>query len=129
MIEVHGRLAGEARLACVRCLEAADVSLNSQFRLTFTREIPGQAAEDPPENRELRAEEMGLVLYEGDDIDLHDAIHEQVVMAMPMQPLCRPDCRGLCARCGANLNTASCRCVNDEVDPRLAVLKSLKLDS
>ena len=68
-------------------------------------------------------------VFEGDVIDFRDAVQEQVIMAIPMQPLCREDCRGLCPGCGANLNLEKCRCRPDDVDPRLAILKKLKLDS
>ena len=75
------------------------------------------------------AEELGVVLFEGDQIDFRAIIQEQVILAIPMQPICRQDCRGLCARCGANLNDGPCDCRGDDVDPRLAILKTLKFDS
>lgn len=129
LVEVEGRLAGMVAMACVRCLTPTHRPLESSFRLAFTRTIPGEATEEPPQDRELRAEELGLILFEGEDIDLRDAIQDQVILAIPMQPVCRQDCRGLCPRCGADLNEGPCGCSRDEVDPRLAILKTLKLDS
>ena len=129
MFQVEGRITGKAIMACSRCLAAVECPLRNTFRLTFARSIPGEATDSPLEFHELQAEELGVVLFDGDQIDFRDIIQEQVILAIPMQPLCREDCRGLCARCGANLNDDSCDCHGDDVDPRLAILKTLKLDS
>ena len=129
MFQVDGHIRGTASLICGRCLAPVDTPLNSTFRLSFARTIPGDDTEASSETRELQAEELGVVLFEGDDIDFRDVIQEQVIMAIPMQPLCRTECRGLCARCGANLNDGPCDCSQNDVDPRLAILKTLKFDS
>jgi len=129
MFQVEGHIKGTAALTCSRCLALADTSLNTTFRLSFTRTIPGNDTDGPSKPRELQAEELGVVLFEGDTIDFRDVLQEQVILAIPMQPLCRADCRGLCARCGSNLNDGSCDCTGEDVDPRLAILKTLKFDS
>jgi uncharacterized protein len=128
MFQVEGHLIGPVTLACSRCLAPVPWPLKADFRLTFTRSLPGDGMEASPESRELEAEELGVVLFEGDEIDFKDVIQEQVIMALPMQPLCKDECRGLCPQCGANLNDGSCRCSGKDIDPRLAVLKNLKLD-
>jgi uncharacterized protein len=115
-------------MACSRCLATVELPLESTFNLTFARSVPGSGEMALAESRELEAEEMGIVLFAGDEIDFREVVQEQVILAVPMQVLCREDCRGLCAGCGANLNTGACRCARDEVDPRLAVLKTLKRD-
>ena len=94
MVQVAGRIDGSAVLACSRCLAPVQWPLNAAFNLTFTRCLPGDDQDAPPESRELEAEELGVVLFEGDAIDFRDVIQEQVIMALPMQPLCREDCRG-----------------------------------
>ncbi len=127
MFRVDGKLRTEVGLTCSRCLAAFVDTLASHFRVTYTRQLP--EIDDPfSEARELTAEEMGLVPFEGESIDLQTTLQEQVILALPMQPLCRSDCRGLCARCGANLNQGGCDCTAESVDPRLAVLKQLKLN-
>ena len=126
LLNVEGRVDGTAVTTCSRCLAEVELGLKTHFRLTFARAGPGGEDKALPENRELKAEEMGLVRFEGDEIDFRDVIQEQVIMALPMQVRCREDCRGLCAGCGANLNTEVCRCSNDDIDPRLAILKTLK---
>ena len=125
LFRVAGRVTGVVRTVCSRCLAPVELPLETDFRLTFARSAPEDDGE-LPENRELKAEEMGLVLFTGDEVDFRDVIQEQVIMALPMQVLCCEDCRGLCPGCGANLNTEACRCSRDDVDPRLAILKKLK---
>ena len=100
--QVEGRITGKVViLACSRCLAATECPLRNTFRLTFARRIPGDAADLPPEDRELQAEELGVVLFEGDQIDFRDIIQEQVILAIPMQPICRQDCRGTVRWSGA----------------------------
>lgn len=129
MFQVEGHIRGTASLTCSRCLVPADTPLSTTFRLSFTRTISGNDMDDPSETHELQAEELGVVLFEGDTIEFRDVLQEQVIMAIPMQPLCRADCQGLCARCGTNLNDGPCDCTGEDVDPRLAILKTLKFDS
>jgi len=58
-------------------------------------------------------------------LDLTEVIRQDLLLAIPMSPLCRPDCQGLCPNCGANLNEGPCGCQREEGDPRLAVLRDL----
>jgi uncharacterized protein len=78
--------------------------------------------------QELEDEENDdILLLEGTELDLDDVVTTAFVLAMDTKNLCSDDCKGLCAKCGANLNEGSCRC-KPELDPRLAVLSQL-LDS
>ena len=86
--KVEGRVTGAVRTVCSRCLAPVELPVESTFRLTFARSAPGEDGE-PPENRELEAEEMGLVPFEGDAIDFRDVIQEQVIMTLPRE-LSRP---------------------------------------
>ncbi|MGD8243283.1 MAG: DUF177 domain-containing protein [Desulfobacterales bacterium] len=126
MVRVEGKLRTEAGLTCSRCLADFTAALTSHFHVNYTRELPG--GEDAlHEARELNAEEMGLVPFEGEEIDFRDMLQEQIILAIPMQPLCRADCQGLCSHCGTDLNRETCSCRAETVDPRLAALKKLKL--
>ncbi len=126
MYRVEGKLRTEAGLTCSRCLKDFATVLSSHFHVTYTREFPG-GEEASSEARELNAEEMGLVAFDGEEIDFKDMLQEQIILAIPMQPLCRNDCQGLCSQCGTDLNRGACNCRAATVDPRLAVLKKLKL--
>jgi uncharacterized protein len=78
--------------------------------------------------RELSKAEMGLSFYQGAEIDLTPLIREQILLSLPLRPLCTEECRGLCAGCGVNLNKEACRCVPPQVDERSALFRSLRLN-
>lgn len=126
MVVVTGDIHIRVRLTCSRCLEEFETTLSDGFSVSFTQHIPeGTAGRN---EIALQAEDLGLIAYKGDLIDLHDAVEEQVVMLFSIHPVCAPTCKGLCRSCGENLNKGGCSCKqNGGIDPRLAVLKSLKL--
>src|SRR3989344_4322101 len=65
-------------------------------------------------------------LYEGDDFNLGGIIREQVILALPLQTLCKKNCKGLCQRCGKDLNEGPCDCKQEQADPRWRPLKAFK---
>lgn len=69
--------------------------------------------------------ESGLLVPENGKLDLTPLIREEMLLAMPISPVCRPDCKGLCPVCGENLNINPCDHGHEEPDPRLSSLKSL----
>ena len=71
------------------------------------------------------APEGAYVVGENGFIDLAPLVHELAWLSVPMQPLCKPDCQGLCMECGHNLNLGDCGCEEENIDPRLSVLKQL----
>ncbi len=66
-----------------------------------------------------------VILYENDELNLEEYIWSQVVSSLPMKTLCSNDCKGLCPTCGVDLNTQSCDCMGNTIDPRLEKLKEL----
>jgi uncharacterized protein len=66
--------------------------------------------------------------YEGKEIDLKSAVREQILLQIPGSPLCREDCRGLCAKCGKDLNEGDCGCDQTVMDPRWVALKGIQLE-
>jgi len=128
MIEAEGRLETAVRLPCRRCIASFDQPVKRRFRSYFTREMPEFDNDEGEEGAELSADDIGLTLFKGDAIDLTDALQEQVVLALPDWALCGEDCRGLCPKCGANLNTETCGCDAEVADDRFAVLKNLKIE-
>jgi uncharacterized protein len=73
---------------------------------------------------ELTANDLEVVWYEDFVVPFDPLVEEQLLLELPMKPLCRPDCLGLCPRCGTDRNSDPCDC-RDEADERLAKLKSL----
>lgn len=126
-IRVQGSIASMIRQSCVRCLEDFDHRLKSGFTLNFSKEIPKDVHQKNTEGIELTAQQIGIVFYEGDEIDFTHAIEEQVVLTIPYKPLCRQKCRGLCSQCGQDLNKSECQCSPRESNGPFAALKELKL--
>jgi uncharacterized protein len=120
------RLVGEVRteleLPCSRCLEPFRLPVNQSFDLRFhpQSEASGEA------ETEVAEEDLETSFYRDEQIDLNELLREQFYLALPMKPLCREDCRGLCPQCGTNLNTDTCDCAPVWEDPRLAALKQFK---
>jgi uncharacterized protein len=94
---------------------AADVDL-------FFLPASASAAEG---DRETGEADFGVAYFSDDTIDLGDVMREQFYLAVPMKPLCREDCKGLCAVCGINKNRETCACQVEWTDPRLEPLKRL----
>ena len=127
IVEIEGRFDTDVRLTCSRCLKQFETTLGADFAITYSRDRPETATEDGGEGIEISAEQAGLILYSGREIDLQEALQEQVVMSMPVQPICAEACRGLCSRCGTDLNTGNCDCRNEPNNIQFATLKNLKL--
>ena len=116
-----GTVTGELELACSRCLEPYRLPVQAPFDIRY---LPVAEASTEVEG-EVGDEDLETSYYRNDEIDLNELIREQFYLALPMKPLCREECRGLCAQCGTNLNTGTCDCSPVWEDPRLAALKDL----
>jgi uncharacterized protein len=126
LIQVRATVQTRVRIVCSRCAESYDTALHRQFSLSYSRKIPQDLHPDDKEGIELTAQQIGLILYQGEEIDLRDALAEQVVLALPHKPLCRRDCKGLCQTCGADLNRQACQCKPDSSGGPFEVLKGVK---
>jgi uncharacterized protein len=122
-IRINGRLQVRMTSECDRCLEPAAFEIDAPFDLFYrpAEEVQGE------EEVEIDAGETEIAFYEGDGIELKDVLREYVLLAMPMQRLCREVCRGICPVCGRNRNLAPCGCEVKPVDDRWAVLKKLQV--
>jgi uncharacterized protein len=116
-----GAVETELELVCSRCLEAYARPVRAPFDLRY---LP-QSANTGEGEREVEEDDLTTAYYRDETIDLGDLVREQLYLALPMKPLCREDCRGLCAECGANLNLTTCGCARRWEDPRLAALRAL----
>ncbi len=121
-IYINGNLSLLLDICCGRCLEEVIIPADGDFSYTLVPAIP-----EIKEELELRAEELEISYYQGDFIDLTPIICEQIILQIPIKPLCSEECKGLCPQCGTNRNVASCNCHSDYIDPRLAVLKNIKI--
>lgn len=122
-VNLKGRIRAEVELACDRCLTGVTAPLEVEFEESF---VPSAAEAREGEERELGRDDLRVSAYEGDAVDVDELVREQVLLALPTRFVCREDCKGLCATCGADLNSESCDCPQGEVDPRWAALGKLK---
>jgi uncharacterized protein len=127
LYEVEGHFETRIRINCSRCLKDFETPLASDFALTYAREVQGMMDVLDEKEIELKLEEVGLLYFRGEEINLQQGIQEQIVMAFPVQPLCAKDCRGLCPQCGSDLNQEDCECEQNSKENKFAVLKNLKL--
>lgn len=128
MFHVTGRLETVVAVACSRCLATIDIPLTEDFFVVYTKEIPDVETVGEEDEVELTAEDMGVILFSGDEIDFREMIQEQLLLALPYRPLCGTACKGLCPQCGADLNNETCGCPQEAGDRRFAALKNLKLE-
>lgn len=119
---VRGDLKTTVEVACARCLKPFLLPVSVRVEV----EYHPKAREPQEEEVELKEEEIDVYLYARNRLDLGDAFRDQILLAMPMKPLCAGDCKGLCPRCGANLNQRLCACREEGADPRLQILRTLK---
>lgn len=121
-IFIKGKLSVLLDISCSRCLEDIVLTVGGDFAYTL---VPAKT--ETREDLELKAEELEISCYTEDFIDLTPIICEQIILQIPIKALCKDECKGLCPRCGKNLNAASCNCDAEFVDARMAVLKNFKL--
>lgn len=122
-VRVGGRVESRVKLACSRCLKEYVTDIVSPFTIFFT---PAKGVRQD-EEVELAEEDLVSASYEGAEIDLSPEIAEQVAMEIPLKPLCKEECRGLCTNCGADLNVADCGCDRGVVNVKLSALKNFKV--
>lgn len=125
-VMLDGRLQTGVRFVCDRCLTTYDLPVDVGMRLileyveesTLPLQETGGAAPGP--------ETPDTVMLEEPAVDLGDILRQQIFLSLPLKHLCRQDCRGLCPRCGADLNVQTCNCLDQDDSSPFAVLKKLK---
>ncbi|WP_027090927.1 YceD family protein [Cohnella thermotolerans] len=115
-IDVTGTIACKLQLRCSRCLDPVGEELNIPFRETFR--VVSKETSDLDDR-----EEDDFVPVHGERLELRPYVEEELLLHLPLAPLCREDCKGLCPECGENRNERECGCSNEKIDPRLASLK------
>jgi uncharacterized protein len=81
---------------------------------------------DEDDEIELTDKDTRTAFFTGKQLAIGDILHEQVLLALPMKPLCTVDCKGLCPTCGTNLNLKSCNCPKENFNPNLEALLEIK---
>ena len=120
---MDARVAFAGELECSRCLAAYPFALDEPFSLILYPRS-GSAAEE----RELDRGDLDVSYYDTDVVPIAPIAEERVQLAIPMKPLCREECLGLCPHCGEDLNSGACDCRVEAIDPRWQALRELPRD-
>jgi uncharacterized protein len=118
-IRIRGHLRTRLEAPCDRCLQPVEIPIERDFDLLY-RPMRSIARE---EEIEISADELNVGFYSGEGIPLADVVTEQVILSVPMKVICRPECRGLCPRCGVDRNRETCQCPPPDADSPFASLK------
>ncbi|WP_446899480.1 YceD family protein [Clostridium sp. LBM24168] len=110
---LDGKVNTVLELICSRCLSKFAYTVNINIKDQFTdRRIINEGDED-------------ITFIDNNCIDITEVLENDIILILPIKRLCREDCKGLCHKCGANLNIAACNCHKDEIDPRWEELKNI----
>ncbi len=120
-VVVKGNLRADIKLQCSRCLKefCSELSVPVDVVYHSVEELKGE------DKHEVRVEELNTDFYSGEEMDLLALMEEQLVLNLPMKPLCAELCKGICPKCGTDLNVNECSCNIKEIDSRFDVLKKL----
>lgn len=112
IIALNCSLESRIEFSCSRCLE--------QFQRNFTFNISEQLSKHNCENKD-----EDIIFIDSDIFDITEILVNNIIVNLPLERLCHEDCKGLCQQCGNNLNLSTCKCKEDDVDPRLEKLKGI----
>jgi uncharacterized protein len=120
-VVVKGVLRADVELQCSRCLKDFESMISVPVDVVYhpVEELRGE------DKHEIKSEELDMGFYSGEELDLSDLMREQITLNLPMKPLCNDLCKGICVKCGMDLNTGNCSCNKEDIDPRLETLKKL----
>jgi uncharacterized protein len=104
-VRLEGSVGCSLSLICGRCLDAFPFRIETFLDVGLIKKAPV-----PETELELAEEDLEVYYYEDDDVDINPLVYEEILLNMPIKPLCREDCRGLCAVCGKNNNIEECHC-------------------
>lgn len=116
-VVVEGSISLCLKLFCDRCLAGVDYPLETSFKRKFEIDSDGTAC--------LTDDEEKVSYIDDYELDIDGLVAEEVMIGFPMKVLCSDDCRGICTKCGANLNKGECGCDRTELDPRMSIIKDL----
>ncbi len=124
-VNVDGHVSCALGLECSRCLKHFELLVEDGLKAVFMgRPVGGQTGNEV----EINDGDIDVQFYDGEELDIYGPLHDLLVLAVPMRPLCREGCEGLCPVCGKDLNSGNCGCPQTVEDPRFSALKQLKFD-
>ncbi|HEX16499.1 MAG TPA: DUF177 domain-containing protein [Deltaproteobacteria bacterium] len=122
-LSVKGSFRCSVFIYCARCLKEFEMPISEEFEGLYLT-----LKEAPREDEvELSPDDMEIGFLREEAVEVEEILKERIWLSIPMKPLCKEDCKGLCPTCGKDLNEGECDCPKEAIDPRFAVLKDLKL--
>lgn len=121
-VTITGRISTQIEVECSRCLKPHAEILDERFEVIY---FPQPGISEHVDELELTEGELDCSYYEDDTISLPDLARDQLLLMIPVKPLCGSECAGLCPSCGKDLNAGPCNCVSQAGDSRFAVLGQL----
>ncbi|MCI8335788.1 MAG: DUF177 domain-containing protein [Peptococcaceae bacterium] len=115
ILVVEGHVSGKIEAVCSRCLTTFPYEIETVFSERYTNHEEIAAADEEDE----------IHFFQGDELDITEDVLRQIFLSLPMKFVCKEDCQGFCPHCGINLNTGTCHCADDQIDPRWEKLKIL----
>jgi uncharacterized protein len=118
---VKGEVVADIKLQCSRCIKDFEHELSVPVDVVYhpLDELKGE------ERHEIMSGELDMDFYSGDEMDIMTLMKEQILLNIPMKPLCSDLCKGICRTCGKNLNDGACHCPQKETDSRFDILKKI----
>jgi len=123
VILLRSRIEAKVEWMCARCLDPFSRTLTSEFK-TSLKPRPDFPL---PDEVELNREDLETEFYEGEEIDVTPLVQDQILLTLPPKALCDEECRGLCPKCGQNLNRGICQCSEKVTDPRFELLRNFRV--
>jgi uncharacterized protein len=116
---VKTRLQTLAVLTCDRCLDQYKMTIDEKIDAILTHDDDLAVQEE---------EDIILVTKSTREVDISESVRQALLLAIPFKKLCREGCKGLCPRCGANLNHTPCSCAKEKQDPRWDALRNINFE-
>ncbi len=114
VLELNAHVEGKFKTPCARCLKELSLPLSFDFAETLAQDSDAVTDKD------------SIIVFVGNTIDLSEIVIGNLLLNLSYKYLCSEDCKGICQKCGADLNKGDCGCENDEIDPRWEKLKNFK---
>jgi len=118
-IRVRGHISGGLEGDCNRCLAPTPLAVDEDFDLYYRPSLTDPEAAEV----ELDEDDTGVGYYEGEGVETADIAREQTLLLLPLQWICREECKGICPVCGGNLNRVNCECRSEATDDRWSALR------
>jgi uncharacterized protein len=121
-VRIRGAFQVDIEVPCSRCLETVRFPIAARFDQFYESN-----AEHPLEGEiGLQEKDTEIAFFSGDFIEVSDIVREQILLSLPMKPICQETCKGLCPHCGKNRNLETCNCESLFVDARFVQLLKIK---